>query len=37
MMMDAEMGLGGGGHVAPPLPSGEQEVSVNVSLTYELK
>jgi len=37
MMMDAEMGMGGGGPVAPPLPSGEQEVSVNVSLTYELK
>ncbi|MBU2259704.1 SIMPL domain-containing protein [Patescibacteria group bacterium] len=36
MSMD-EGGMGGGGMVAPPIPAGEQEVVVNVSLVYELK
>lgn len=31
-----EAGIGGGGG-APPMPAGEQEVQVNVSLTYEVR
>jgi len=37
MAMDSGIGMGGGGPVAPPIPAGEQEVMVNVSLVYELK
>ncbi|MBU0766303.1 SIMPL domain-containing protein [Patescibacteria group bacterium] len=37
MAMDMAGGMGGGGPIAPPIPAGEQEVSVNVSLVYELK
>lgn len=35
MAMDS-MGIGGGAKVAPPLPAGEQEVGVNVSVTYKI-
>ena len=39
MMMRSKEGVGGGGGVgaAPPLPAGEQEIVVQVTLTYELK
>jgi uncharacterized protein YggE len=36
MMESKDMGVGGGG-MAPPIPAGEQEVVVSVSLMYELK
>lgn len=32
-----ELGVGGGGMEAPPLPGGEQEIRVQVTLTYELR
>lgn len=37
--MERAMGMGGGGDVAQsaPLPAGEQEIRVNVSITYELE
>lgn len=37
MAMDMAGGMGGGGQVAPPIPAGEQEINVTVSLVYELK
>ena len=30
-------GVGGGGQIAPPIPSGEQEIQVSVNLVYELE
>jgi uncharacterized protein YggE len=36
VMYDRAMGLGAGGG-GPPIPSGQQEVQVGVTLTYELK
>ncbi|MBT4119566.1 MAG: SIMPL domain-containing protein [Candidatus Peribacter sp.] len=35
--MDASGGYGGGGMKAPPIPAGEQEVMVNVNITYKIK
>lgn len=35
--MDAGGGYGGGGPVAPPIPAGEQEVNVNVNITYKIR
>lgn len=35
-MMDGGIGMGGGGG-APPMPAGEQEIRVNVNLTYEVR
>ena len=38
MMLDTVEGVGGGGKmIAPPLPTGEQEVVVTVNLTYQLR
>lgn len=41
MMMRSEavmdMGYGGGGPIAPPIPAGEHEVVVQVNLTYKIK
>lgn len=41
VMMRAESmdagGYGGGGPVAPPFPAGEQEVNVNVNITYRIR
>lgn len=42
VMMRSEMamdsgGYGGGGPIAPPVPAGEQEVSVSVNLTYRIR
>jgi hypothetical protein len=41
MMMRAETmdsgGFGGGGMKAPPIPAGEQEVAVNVNITYRIR
>lgn len=35
---DSAMGMGGGGAVpAPELPAGENEITVNVSITYQIK
>ncbi|MBM3230764.1 SIMPL domain-containing protein [Candidatus Peregrinibacteria bacterium] len=36
VMMDASVGKGGGG-MAPPIPSGEQEINVSVNLTYRIR
>lgn len=35
--MDAAGGYGGGGMQAPPIPAGEQEIVVNVNITYKIK
>lgn len=40
MMMRSEAamdGYGGGGPTAPPIPAGEQDVYVNVNITYKIK
>ncbi|MCA9370878.1 MAG: SIMPL domain-containing protein [Candidatus Peregrinibacteria bacterium] len=34
--MDMAGGYGGGGPIAPPVPAGEQEVSVSVNITYRI-
>jgi uncharacterized protein YggE len=37
MMMESAVGMGGGGDAGVPLPAGEQEITVNVSLTFEVE
>ena len=37
MAKTMDMGMGGGGEAAVPLPSGEQEIVSNVTITYELR
>jgi len=37
MDMATAEGMGGAGPVSPPMPAGEEEISVTVSLSYELK
>ena len=38
MMYDSKaVGMGGGGEVAPSIPAGESEITINVTITYQIR